>query len=179
MSYLSPVNRTWIWTALAALLVLATSCTEELPAVVERVQPDFTLDFLIGEWSNITDSSAFYEHWEKVDDGFFSGVGFVMRGADTTFIEELSILRVNNQWLYSARVYGQHSDGAVAFRQTDKSKDGITFENPAHDYPQRIVYERKSPYALEATIAGISDGMAKERVFAFKRITALDPTLQK
>lgn len=179
ISYLSNVNCKRTCTALVALLVVASACEQKLPAVVERTQPDFTLDFLVGEWSNITDSTAFYEHWEKMDDGFFSGKGFVMRGTDTTFIEELSILRVSDQWLYSARVYGQNSDAAVAFRLAEQTKDGIAFENPTHDYPQRIAYERKSPYALEATISGVTDGASKSRVFAYKRITALDPTLQK
>jgi hypothetical protein len=52
----------------------------------------------------------------------------------------------------------------VAFKLTQSTDSSARFENPQHDFPQRIEY-RRTGHALRAEIAGPRQG--KERVIAF------------
>jgi hypothetical protein len=53
---------------------------------------------------------------------------------------------------------------AVAFRLIQSGDSSVRFENPAHDFPQRIEYRRNGS-ALRAEIAGPRGG--QERVIGF------------
>ena len=50
---------------------------------------------------------------------------------------------------------------AVPFKRTDGDKDWIRFENPQHDYPQRIEYRRVGE-ELHAEIGGPGANGAEE-----------------
>ena len=52
----------------------------------------------------------------------------------------------------------------VAFKLTQSSASSARFENPTHDFPQRIEYRRSGP-AMRAEIAGPRGGT--ERVISF------------
>jgi len=45
----------------------------------------------------------------------------------------------------------------------------VVFENPAHDFPQRIVYRFEAPATLRAHIEGIVDGKTRREDFHFVR----------
>jgi hypothetical protein len=47
----------------------------------------------------------------------------------------------------------------VQFRLTARTRTGATFENPAHDFPQRIVY-RRSGDSMVATISALDGSNA-------------------
>lgn len=149
--------------------LLLAGCATDLPQVVERPPEPFTLDYLVGNWVSQVDSTVFHEHWTKINEGFYTGKGFVMQSDDTTFIEQLGILQVNGKWLYSAKVAGQNSDAAVSFRVIDLGEEGVTFENLNHDFPQRIRYHREGPNTMDATISGSTDGHDHQVVFPFRR----------
>jgi len=50
------------------------------------------------------------------------------------------------------------------------SGDEVVFENPAHDFPQRIIYRMKDPENLEASIEGTMGGTARTVNFPLQRI---------
>lgn len=55
----------------------------------------------------------------------------------------------------------------IAFTLTEADQTQVTFENPAHDYPQRIRYEREGE-SLRATISK-SDG-SEAASWSFRRL---------
>jgi hypothetical protein len=55
---------------------------------------------------------------------------------------------------------------ATAFRLTRVSDTEAVFENPAHDFPKRIIYRKQADGGLIARIEG--DGSEKEKAQEFK-----------
>jgi len=58
---------------------------------------------------------------------------------------------------------------AVEFKSVEQSATWIVFENPAHDFPRRILYWRDGE-ALMARIEGTIQGQARSRQWRFERI---------
>jgi hypothetical protein len=57
----------------------------------------------------------------------------------------------------------------TVFRMITGSDGEVVFENPEHDFPQRIIYRRESADALFARIEGQEKGVNKAMDFRFKR----------
>jgi hypothetical protein len=56
------------------------------------------------------------------------------------------------------------------FRLTGLSATEAVFENPQHDYPQRIIY-RKSGNRLDARIEGVDKGKARSEDFPMEPVS--------
>ena len=81
----------------------------------------------------------------------------------TRFFEFLRITAMRGQIAYIAMPGGA---SPTVFPLAKLEEGVVVFENPKHDHPQRIRYE-KSAEGLTATV-GQLDG-SRERVFAFKK----------
>jgi len=46
----------------------------------------------------------------------------------------------------------------------------LTFENKEHDFPQRVVYERKGPGLLVAAIEGTYKGKEEREEFQMRKV---------
>jgi hypothetical protein len=57
----------------------------------------------------------------------------------------------------------------TAFRLAAHDAKTLVFSNPAHDFPQRIEYQRTGPDTLEATV-GMIDGKGQELTFRYVRV---------
>lgn len=57
----------------------------------------------------------------------------------------------------------------VAFKLVRNGPREAVFENPEHDFPQRIIYRLESDGALFARIEGVVSGKEKGRNFPMKR----------
>lgn len=112
-----------------------------------------TLAWLEGTWerTDMSGEKKAFEIWKRTDDGF-SGIGFTMRGQDTTFVEHLRIVAKDGHLHYVATV--DHNPGPVYFRMRDISEKGFVAENPAHDFPKRIGYERNGQTMTAVVSAG-------------------------
>ncbi len=61
-------------------------------------------------------------------------------------------------------------DAAAEFTSTAVSDSAVTFENPAHDFPQRIIYRRRGADSLIARVEGMRGGHLRGRDFAHRRV---------
>ena len=52
---------------------------------------------------------------------------------------------------------------------TSNENENLTFENPKHDYPNKIVYKKINNDSLVATIYGIKNGKVSKENFPMKR----------
>ena len=84
----------------------------------------------------------------------------------------LLIKRIESGFSYRAAPTGQEP---TTFRSIELRDRRVTFENPEHDYPQRIIYSQPSADQLSARIEGVEDGEQKSSVWRFNR-SQCEPT---
>lgn len=140
-------------------------CTSLLFSHLTFSQTDKDFKWLEGQWErqNVRPGTTAYETWERESNTKFLGLGISMKGADTTFVEKLSILRKENDWFYVAEV--GHNSEPTYFKITSLSKNGFVSENPNHDFPKKIEYK------LDATqLTVIISAGEKEIGFVFTRV---------
>ena len=129
-------------------LVLAITLLAAAPAAAAR-----PFDWLVGGWCEQTSRARTCEHWAPLFRGRMEGGGNVVRGGKLVE-SEVTIIRLTPK----GAVYEASPDGApaVPFAEVERGAQSITFENRAHDYPQRIRYWREGADLL-AEIA-LADG---------------------
>jgi hypothetical protein len=117
------------------------------------------LAFLAGCWSG----PGTFEMWMKPEAGSVMGMGRTVRngkiaGTEYFFVsEEAGAVILNVQQRLAAKT--------TEFRVKEITASSVTFENPEHDFPQRIIYRTTGQGALLGRIEGIEKG--KERAFDY------------
>nr|NQU91276.1 hypothetical protein [Bacteroidota bacterium] len=94
---------------------------------------------LVGEW-NLTEGNGYIEKWQFDDDTLMKGVGLSINNGITRITEKLAIVNSNSKISYLATVPGQNDGSTIAFHLVVSTDNSIVFENPEHDFPQRITY---------------------------------------
>ncbi len=124
------------------------------------------MEWLAGPWVGSTGKSSIEERWSPPLGGAMLGVSrtvSISRGAMVAF-EYLRIVERDGGLIYIAQPSGRSPTEFVLTR-LDTSR--AIFENPRHDFPQRIVYELSDEGALSASI-GFAKGGRPQR-FEFTR----------
>lgn len=120
---------------------------------------DFSkLDWLQGTWNraNTKPGRSGHERWVKLSPTAWQGFGVTMRGNDTAFLEKLQLVVKNNTIYYIADV--PENKSAVYFKLTAITETGFVCENPEHDFPQKISYQKEGN-GIKATISGNGKSM--------------------
>ena len=128
------------------------------------------LAFLAGCWTLERGGRTVEEHWLAPSGGSLLGVGRTVGGGKTLEFEFLHIREEGDGLIYIAKPSNQPE---ASFRLTAHSGDSVTFENPTHDFPQRISY-RRSGDALFARTEGTTNGRTRGVDFPYTR-TACAP----
>lgn len=138
------------------------------PAAAEGID---RFAWLAGCWLGAGGRREHREHWMRPGGGTMLGMArTLVDGKPRT--HETMMLREdpNLGWIYWAHPSGQ-KEASFAIRSADAS--GFVAENPAHDFPQRVLYRRVGPDELLARIEGTVDGRPRGVDFPLKR-TACD-----
>jgi hypothetical protein len=111
------------------------------------------LSWLEGSWErvNTKPGKTATEVWTKQSESEWTGKGVNLKGTDTTFVEKLKIVFKDNNLYYVADIV--ENKEPVYFKFTEVSEMGFSCENPAHDFPKKIIYLRDG-VNLKATISG-------------------------
>ncbi len=116
---------------------------------------------LTGTWTLTTKKgNLMAEVWQKNDDKSMKGKSYMVKGADTMMLETVDWVKEGDDMFYIPVAAGQNDDKPVKFKLTSCNGNVYTFENPAHDFPKRIVYDFVSNEELHAYI---DDGTDKKR----------------
>ncbi|AWI26037.1 hypothetical protein HYN49_09090 [Flavobacterium pallidum] len=124
--------------------------------------------WLIGRWENDSRAGKLVEEWMAFNDSMLIGHAYFIIGQDTVFSEDLQLKQHEDSLSYLAKVNGQNNNKIVAFRMTSFRANQMVFENPQHDFPQKIVYSHKAD-SLIAEISGVEKGQPKTEIFSMKR----------
>jgi hypothetical protein len=99
------------------------------------------------------------------------GAGHTVTGARTQDFEFLRIEPRADGVYYVAMPSGQRE---AAFRMGERTTDGadtiFTFTNPAHDFPQTIVYRRGTGGWLYVHVEGKLAGEERRIIYPFRRV---------
>jgi hypothetical protein len=157
----------WIfYTLILTLLSCGTDKTNHAGASKNVVIiNDF--NWLVGTWKRETSKGMLFESWKMVDDSLLSGFSYGVTGSDTTLLETLSIENIKGDFFYIPVV--EDNQGPVFFRLTEFDKNRYVFENPDHDYPQRIIYRKLGSDSLNARIEGTDEGKFQAVDFYFRK----------
>lgn len=130
------------------LFVMLLSCTQKKTTVLEKGE----LDFLIGDWerTNEKEGKQTFEHWKKITQYEYEGLGYTLQKKDTVFKEELRLFKKDSLW--NLEVTGVNESPTV-FTLTDKNSHSFTAENPTHDFPKKIQYSYFDD-VLSASVSG-------------------------
>ncbi len=149
------------------LLVLVSS-----QAIAQDAGASFKkLTALQGTWSMESRKGVLYETWRQVNDSSLAGRSYrLLNNNDTLLIEEVQILKKGNDIFYIPIVQDQNNRQPVLFKLLKTDANSFSFDNPQHDYPQRIIYELPTNDAMHARIEGMDMGSYKNSDFYYKRI---------
>ncbi len=120
----------------------------------QKITNDFSkLTWLEGTWkrTNVKTGQSGSERWTKISGSQLSGLGLTMKGEDTVSIEKLKLITKDENIFYVADV--PENKEPVYFKLTEISETSFTCENPEHDFPKKIIYQ-KDDRKLKATISG-------------------------
>jgi hypothetical protein len=155
-----------LWTRIA--VPGARSAPKTMKTSQGPEQRDITimaLGWLAGCWSLTRSDSVTEEQWMKPAGGTMLGMSRTVRGAKTTEFEFLQIRSVDGKLSYVAKPSGQPE---ATFPAKTISASEAIFENPSHDFPQRIIY-RQTGAGVTARIEGTMNGKERGMDFAFER----------
>ena len=152
---------------IAALLVPGRLCPESSGS--EHLKE---FETLVGEWENISNGATYTETWKLGPCGNLEGKAVMKnRKGKIVLTETLEIRKIGRHIVYIA---GVNNSPPVLF--TLKSEDDAhakaarwAFENPEHDFPQRIVYRMESKDTLHARVEGMQKGTFTKEEFRLNR----------
>lgn len=146
------------------------TATEDLKATLKIYAFMDKASWLVGKWGNISKEGNLTETWIKENDSVYKGeTYFVVGGKDTVFSEKVDLIQDNGKLSYIVSVPGQNNEKPVRFDMTSMNDSLIIFENPAHDYPNKIVYNKIGKDSVVAEIFGIQKGKPASEKFAMKK----------
>jgi hypothetical protein len=126
------------------------------------------LSWLAGTWSFERNGRAVTERWTAPAGGMMLGTSQTVAN-DKTVDYEFIVLRVdaNGDLLYVAKPSRQPEASFKLVRVTDRE---IVFENPQHDFPQKISYTLKDDGTLLAAIEGTKNAKTRRVEFPYRPV---------
>jgi hypothetical protein len=152
--------------ALFAIIVVAA--LTGMPATTQAPATTADLAFMTGCWQFERGGRKVEEHWLAPAAGSLMGVSRTVAGGKTVDHEFLQIRDLPDGLTYIAKPARQPE---ASFKLSSKTADEIVFENPAHDFPQRIRYRKVGADALHARVEGTMDGKARGIDFPYTRVS--------
>ena len=126
------------------------------------------LAWLSGCWMSSNQEPGSAEHWMLPAGGTMIGMNRTVRGGKTVAFEFMRIVEQEDGGLeFIASPSGQNTTG---FTMTNVSNREVIFENPDHDFPQRIIYRLVSDEELLGRIEGRIDGIERAADFPMKKV---------
>ena len=128
--------------------------------------------WLSGCWVQQAGQTMVEEHWTPPRGGTMLSVGRTTR-ADKLVEYEFVVLREQDSRLaYEAHPSGQP---VATFLSIQIGEGVVMFEDPAHDFPQRVGYRKAGADALDAWIEGTVRGQQRRVDFRYRRQSCVEP----
>ncbi|MGV3696878.1 DUF6265 family protein [Flavobacterium sp.] len=157
-------NRITLVSALAILCLC--SCQNKSGGKFEKLKK---MEWLVGNWEQKLPDGTVSETWIKENDSTYSGKSYFIKEKDTVHLESIVLTQKEDALLYIPTVSGQNNNEPITFTLKSDAGNTFSFENPAHDYPQKITYKKVSDKSLIATISGIQQGKQSQESYPMSK----------
>lgn len=125
------------------------------------------LSFLEGVWVNDGAEASSEEHWTSANGNALLGMHKdVRQGRMSSFEFSRIDLDESGDVTYFASPGGAQP---TRFRMTDLTDNRVVFENPEHDFPQRVIYWLEPDGRLGARIEGTVSGTLRKMEWSWTK----------
>jgi uncharacterized protein DUF6265 len=149
--------------SLTAMLLGASWSTPEASHFPPRLTQ---VGWLAGCWESSMGGRLVEEQWMRPRAGLMLGAGRTVDGDSLVEFEQVRMFERGGRLVYAAAPSGQMP---AEFESILVSDSAVTFENLAHDFPQRVIYRRRGADAVLARVEGERGGRARGVDFAYHR----------
>jgi hypothetical protein len=146
---------------LIAVLTLAVSPAHARSPSVDQ------LAWLQGCWESASGQRVIEERWMAPRGGAMIGVSRTISNDRMSEYELMVIAATTDALTFTAHPSGQ---AAAVFTAQSATATGVVFENPTHDFPQRVSYRRAGADRLQAWIDGSMNGASRRVGFSYRRV---------
>lgn len=144
------------------IAIIALLCA--IAACQSPKEPTF-FDRLVGKWQ--IDGRQIVETWQKskTPDATYTAQVVETFNHQSFVREEITVTQKDGQIYYNAKVKKQNGGKSIPFKLTESSPNKAVFENPQHEYPQKITYTLTDDQTLVTEVSGTMD--AEPQSFSF------------
>lgn len=128
--------------------------------------------WLQGCWEMRDGDRVVEERWMLPRAGSMLGVGRTTRGDKLIEHEFIVLTERDGRLAYEAHPSGQPT---ATFMSRPISGREVVFEDPTHDFPQRVGYKSTGPGQLLAWVEGTSGGRTRRVEFAYRTVNCVAP----
>ena len=100
--------------------------------------------------------------------GLMLGVSRTVVGDSLREYEQVALFQRGGHLIYAATPARQ---ATAEFTSIAVSDSAVTFENPTHDFPQRVIYRRRGADSLIARVEGMRRGQLRGSDYPYRRVT--------
>jgi len=125
------------------------------------------LSWLSGCWEGRQRDAVIEEIWSKSAGLSMLGLGRTVKNGQTVSFEFMQFREENGTLVFLPQPQG---GTRVPFPLKDFFGGKATFENKEHDFPQRVIYERKGPGLLLASIEGTYKAKEEREEFQMRKV---------
>ena len=124
------------------------------------------LAWMAGCWRQESGGRVADEIWMAPSGGAMLGMNRTVAGGRTVSFEFMQIGADAGRIVFTARPSGQADASFTLLKSGDRD---VVFENPAHDFPQRVMY-RLDGETLVGRIEGVQNGKARSVDYPMRRV---------
>ncbi|HWH83373.1 MAG TPA: DUF6265 family protein [Burkholderiaceae bacterium] len=149
----------------AAWIVLWSGLSLAVPAAAEPADVQ-ALAWLQGCWAQRTPERIVEEQWMAPRAGTMLGMSRTVRGDKLVAHESVLLREHEGRFEYAVSPSGQ---APTVFTSISVGANRVVFENPEHDFPQRVAYARDGS-ELRAWIEGTLKGQPRRVDYRYQRV---------
>jgi|SRR5688500_11535652 len=124
------------------------------------------LAWMSGCWQQSAGGRTVDEMWMAPAGGAMLGVSRTIAGTRTVAYEFIRIHEDGARLLFTAKPSGQNE---ASFALVKSGPRDVVFENPAHDFPQRVIYRLENG-TLIGRIEGTQNGKSRSVDYPMRRV---------
>jgi uncharacterized protein DUF6265 len=149
-----------LWAGVLALHDSSVARAQDAPTVAR-------VGWIAGCWERSAGARLIEEQWMRPRAGLMLGMSRTVVGDSLREYEQVALFERGGRLVYAATPARQ---AAAEFESTAVSDSAVTFANPAHDFPQRIIYRRRGADSLLARVEGMRRGRLRGSDFPYRRV---------